>query len=124
MHHIVSTVVGDVWAPVEQENVSIGFLVELVTDLGSVGAFVNPIIQEVTNVDTVLVLQYHVVKNTVRVHNVSNLRLAPVHNSGMDIDDNVGYPSLSLYCQRDMKDTSSHAKCTSSIHVMNPDNPN
>ena len=59
-------------APVQQEDKSIGFAVHLVSDLQSVRVFVNPIIHEVTNVDVVLVLQYHVVENTSRVQDISN----------------------------------------------------
>jgi hypothetical protein len=48
--------------------------VQLPTGLGSVWAFVNPIINEVPKVNAVLVLQYHVVENTARVQDVSYLK--------------------------------------------------
>ena len=72
--HVVSAVVDNMCAPVQQENASIGSAVQLPPGLGSVWAFVNPIINEVPKVNAVLVLQYHVVENTARVQDVSYLK--------------------------------------------------
>ena len=41
VQEVVSGVVGNVWAPVQQKNTSIVFLTDLPSDLGSVGVFVN-----------------------------------------------------------------------------------
>ncbi len=69
--HVVSVVVDNKCATVQQEDVSVGSVVHLPTGLGSVWSFVNPIINEVSKVNAVLVLQYHVVENTSRVQDVS-----------------------------------------------------
>jgi hypothetical protein len=72
--HVVRLVVDDVRTPVQQESTPVCFVIESVSGLGRVWALVDPIMNEVTNVDPILVLEYHVVQDAAGVHNVDDLQ--------------------------------------------------
>ncbi len=82
VQEVVRLVVDDVGTPVQEESAPVGFVVESPSDLGSVWSFVDPIIDEVTHVDPILVLEYHVVQDAAGVHNVDDLEQV-IHGNGI-----------------------------------------
>jgi hypothetical protein len=72
--HVVRLVVDDVRTPVQEDSAPVCFVIESASGLGSVWALVDPIINEVTDVHPILVLQYHVVQDAAGVHNVDDLQ--------------------------------------------------
>ena len=72
--HVVRLVVDHVSTPVQEVSTRVCFVVQSASGLGSVWTLVDPIIDEVTDVDPILVLEYHVVQDAAGVDYVHDLR--------------------------------------------------